>query len=77
MRFINWDFRPAVLFKSEAFAMLAPGAGWSKVDFHDVWETGAFVSEEYWRGYFEWEFGPLDVSTIAAHAGEAPRNAAE
>lgn len=76
LTFCNWDFRPAVLVKDgssirAAFAVLAPGEDWSKVDELDVAETSGVMPEVAWRRAFEPTFGSLDVSKISrAEAAE-------
>lgn len=76
--FCNWDRRPAVLIEPayDAFAVLSPGKDWSKVDEADVFHTAGVMSEADWRGRFEPEFGPLDLSRLP-HCGEASVAAAE
>jgi hypothetical protein len=77
MDFINWDWRPAVLIGvDDAFAVLSPGKGWSRVDEADVIHTGAVLSEEEWRRRFEPRFGFLDLSKIP-HSSPRSRRAAE
>jgi hypothetical protein len=62
MKFANWDSRPAVMLDGlRAFAVLAPGEGWTKVDASDVGHTGADMSEAAWRKRFVGRFGVLDV----------------
>jgi hypothetical protein len=60
--FCNWDNRPAVIVGWEAFAVLARGESWTKVNRDDVGYTSAEFSETYWRRYFASEgYYPLNV----------------
>lgn len=70
MKFVNWDWRPAVLLKSpeRAFAVLEPSGPWVEVDERDVAESAGVMREEAWRSKFEAKFGPLDVSKIPAQS---------
>ena len=53
MKFISWDFRPAVLGTTEAKALLEPGStDWVSVDFSDVSHTGSVMDEASWRERF-------------------------
>ena len=84
MEFCNWDRRPAVLFSDrssgpfEAFALLSPGADWTRCDAGDVFHTAGVMSEPAWRARFEGRFGPLDLDAVMVlHAESAFAEAAE
>ena len=78
MRFINWDWRPAVLSASldKAFAVLTPGAAWTSVDAVEVAHSGGLMSEPVWRATFEPAFGPLTLPLDGLSASPAPSTAA-
>jgi hypothetical protein len=67
MYFIDWDGRPAVARgdTEEAFAVIVPGGNWRPVDYFDVVHTGRYLSEKFWRNYFDGEYGPLVLSRIS------------
>ncbi|BBF92453.1 hypothetical protein [Blastochloris tepida] len=67
MKFVDWDWRPAVLSDkaSSAFAMLEPRGPWVQVDAADVAYTAGVMSEAAWRAKFEPEFGPLVPPVLA------------
>jgi hypothetical protein len=71
MKFANWDWRPAVIFPSAAFAVLAPGEDWSRADFADVVNSAGLMDESTWRATFEGGFGRLDLSTIPVKSDSA------
>jgi hypothetical protein len=52
IKFVNWDYRPAILVGDEAFAVLRPGTPWVSVDASDNGHTGAELSETAWRKTF-------------------------
>jgi hypothetical protein len=65
--FVDWDWRPAVLYPDEldgAFAILKKGGRWTRVDWDDVSHTGGVMSEAKWRARFEPVFGRLDLSKL-------------
>jgi hypothetical protein len=72
MKFCDWDWRPAVLFRNPlaAFAVLRPGEDWTPVDEIDVAHTAGLMSEADWHAKFEGKFGPLDFSKISAHPAD-------
>lgn len=62
MRFFNWEARPAVMAAgwSAAWAVLAPGEGWTAVEPVEVSESGAaLASEAQLRAAFATTFGEL------------------
>jgi hypothetical protein len=62
IKFVNWDYRPAILVGDEAFAVLRPGTPWVSADRKDVFHTSAVMSEDHWRKTFVREgFGRLEV----------------
>ena len=68
MDFIDWGGRPAVLREREgeggdAYAILAPGEGWTRVDRLDVAHTGAVKTEAAWRRRLA-HFELIDLSTV-------------
>ena len=63
MEFMDWSGRPAVLLKEDAYAVLAPGEGWTRVDAKDVSNTGGVLTEATWRRDFG-HYGRLDLSKI-------------
>jgi hypothetical protein len=46
LMFVNWEGRPAVISGSRAWAVLAKGEGWSKVNSSEVAESGRVSSGE-------------------------------
>lgn len=75
MKFVNWDWRPAVLVGGRAFALLAPGGSWEEVDAIDVRLTGYAVPDEAtFRATFK-SFGYIDLSKIPVGAA-SPRDGA-
>lgn len=57
VKFVSWDFRPALLGKREAFALLDPDTQWVDVDVWDVSHTGGLMDEASWHDRFDY-FGP-------------------
>jgi hypothetical protein len=79
MRFVNWEWRPAVTDSVRAFAVLAPGEDWTEVDSAEVSESGWIVPEDEFRSIFADAFGTLPPlpDAMLAQAGPALANAAE
>src|SRR5215212_5062944 len=44
MAFVDWKGRPAVIVGSMAWAVLAPGEGWTEVNSSEVAESGRVIS---------------------------------
>jgi hypothetical protein len=44
MAFVDWEGRPAVIVGSMAWAVLAPGEGWTEVNSSEVAESGRVTS---------------------------------
>lgn len=67
---VNWDGRPAVLFREpeyKAVAILEPKGDWVEVDAGDVLETGAVISsDEKFKARFQFQFGQFDIPMAAS-----------
>jgi hypothetical protein len=63
MEFMDWDGRPAVLLKEDAYAVLRPGGPWTLVDWKEVANTGGVLTEAAWRKRLA-HYGRLDLSKI-------------
>lgn len=53
MEFVNWEYRPALLTdEGEAYAVLAEGEEWIRVDWSEVCDSGYLISEEQFNRMF-------------------------
>ena len=52
MDFVDWNGCPALLGRTEAKALLEPGAEWTSVDLRNVQQKGRLMSEASWRERF-------------------------